>query len=90
MDPPDPGAPPRHDDAFWADLAGARWRRVRLRKADAICEVYGVPIHRAGSYYVRPAYTDGRRWLSDRGYAALRRRLGAGEPARRYGRRPPL
>jgi hypothetical protein len=82
-------APP-HDDAFWADLADAAWRRVRMRAAGARCEVFGTPIHREGTYYVRPAYTDGRRWLSQRGYEALRRRThGDAAPARNYGRRPP-
>jgi hypothetical protein len=86
---PEPGLPP-HDEAFWIELSEATWRRVRLHSADARCAVFGTEIHRQGSYYVRPAYTDGVRWLSQRGYEALQHRIaGPGAPARRYGRRPP-
>jgi hypothetical protein len=74
----------------WDELAAASWRRVRLRDSSACCAVFGTPLQPAEGYYVRPAYTDGRRWLSERGYAALRHHMsGEGAPARRYGRRPP-
>jgi hypothetical protein len=82
----EPGLP-AHDAAFWADLAGRRWRRVKGRDAAAVCAVFGTPLHRAGTYYLRPVYTDGVLWLSQRGYEALRRRAGEGVPPRRYGRR---
>ena len=91
MDADEPGLPD-HDDAFWADLAVRRWRRRKWRGdpagVGATCAVFGTPIHRAGTYYLRPAYTDGTRWLSQRGYEALQRRLGQDDPSRRYGRRP--
>lgn len=66
---------PQVDDAVWADLAARRWRRTRWRKdlsPEATCAAYGTPIHRAGTYYRRPAYTDGALWLSQQGHDALR------------------
>ena len=88
---PDPG------EAVWADLARSRWRRVRWRRSRtpeappelAVCAAYGTPIHRAGTYYVRPAYTDGHRWLSQQGYDALIRRTQSRRASRRSGERPP-
>lgn len=67
------------DDAFWDDLAARSWRRVKWRRADAEaglarCIAYDRPIHRAGTYYVRPAYTDGERWLSQQAYDEMIRR----------------
>ena len=89
----EPPGLPAHDDAFWADLGARRWRRAKWRgdtdAPDAVCAVFGTPIHRAGTYYLRPAYTDGERWLSQRGYEALQARHGRTRPPRRYGRRPP-
>ena len=67
---------PTLSDAAWADLASRRWRRTRWRTgmgADAACAAYGTPIHRAGTYYRRPAYTDGALWLSQQAYDDLRR-----------------
>ncbi len=67
---------PEVDDARWADLATRHWRRTRWRKGmaeDATCAAYGSPIHRNGTYYRRPAYTDGALWLSQQAYDALRK-----------------
>ena len=87
---------PVHDDAFWEALAARPWRRVRWRRstgdaplADARCVAFGLPIHRAGTYYVRPAYTDGAAWLSQQGYDEMVRRTQGERAARRSGRRPP-
>lgn len=81
------------DDALWADLARRPWRRVKWRRTDGAvptetCAAYGTPIHRAGTYYLRPAYTDGERWLSQRGYEELTRRTTGVRPSRRYSRPP--
>ncbi len=81
------------DDALWADLAGRTWRRVKWRRSDGaarteICAAYGTPIHRSGTYYLRPAYTDGERWLSQRGWEELVRRTAGARPSRRYSRPP--
>ena len=71
---------PIHDDAFWTALADARWRRVRWRAGgagppgDARCAAFDLPLHRAGTYYRRPAYTDGQRWLSQQAYDEMVRR----------------
>lgn len=56
--------------------------------ADACCVAYGLPIHRAGTYYVRPAYTDGQSWLSQQGYDEMVRRTAGRRATRRTGRRP--
>ena len=82
------------DDAFWADLARRPWRRLKWRAADgagdtATCLVYGTPIHRAGTYYLRPAYTDGEVWLSQRAYDEMVRRTKGQRASRRYGTGPP-
>lgn len=71
---------PDIDDAVWADLSQRRWRRTRWRKGlaeHATCAAYGTPIHRAGTYYRRPAYTDGTLWLSQQAYDALRQWMDA-------------
>lgn len=82
---PDPG------DAVWRDLAQARWRRVRWRRGigpdDAVCAAFGTPLHRAGTYYRRPVYTDGARWLSQQAYDEMVRRSGA-RASRQSGARP--
>lgn len=68
------------DDAVWADLAARRWRRTRWRRGlgeAATCAAYGTPIHRAGTYYRRPAYTDGALWLSQQAHDDLRRWMDA-------------
>lgn len=74
-----PSVRPEHDDAFWDDLAARTWRRVRWRRSrspeappeGARCVAFDTPIHRVGTYYVRPAYTDGNVWLSQQGYDAM-------------------
>lgn len=67
-----PSARPPHDDAFWERLAQRPWRRVRWRARkgapEAVCLAYGTPLHRAGTYYLRPVYTDGAAWLSQQAY----------------------
>lgn len=86
-----PSVRPEHDDAFWADLAARPWRRVRWRKArspdappeGARCVAFDTPIHRAGTYYVRPAYTDGAVWLSQQGYDAMVRHARGVRPTRK-------
>jgi len=44
---------------------------------DATCAAYQTPIHRTGTYYRRPAYTDGTVWLSQQAYDDLRRWMDA-------------
>ena len=85
-----PSVRPAHDDAFWEALAARAWRRVRWRRGespggDATCAAFGLPIHRVGTYYVRPAYTDGEAWLSQQGYDEMIRRT-TGQPASRRSR----
>ena len=90
-----PSVRPAHDDAFWEALAARPWRRVRWRRtpdgageappADARCIAFDLPIHRTGTYYVRPAYTDGAAWLSQQGYDEMVRRT-TGCPASRRSR----
>jgi len=73
-----PSVRPAHDDAFWEALAARPWRRVKWRAGEgapeATCLAYGTPIHRAGTYYLRPAYTDGEAWLSQQAYDEMIRR----------------
>ena len=91
-----PSVRPEHDESFWAGLAEADWRRVRWRRArspdappeGAVCAAFGTPIHRAGTYYVRPAYTDGVRWLSQQAYDRMVRVARGHRASRRSGRRP--
>ncbi|HYE96233.1 MAG TPA: hypothetical protein VD962_08490 [Rubricoccaceae bacterium] len=84
-----PERPSAPDDAFWADLARRPWRRVKWRRTvaspAATCLVYGTPIHRVGTYYLRPAYTDGAVWLSQRAYDEMVRRTKGPRASRRYG-----
>lgn len=84
---------PEHDDAFWEALASRVWRRVRWRRGeaptDALCVAFGLPLHRAGTYYVRPAYTDGAVWLSQQGYDEMVRRTTGGRASRRSRPGPP-
>ena len=66
-----------HGDAFWEALARRPWRRVRWRANDApeaVCLAYGTPLHRPGTYYLRPAYTDGEAWLCQQAYDEMIRR----------------
>lgn len=68
-------------DAFWQDLAQSTWRRKKWRQTDPhpeamVCCAFGTPIHRAGTYYLRPAYTDGKRWLSQQAYRVMCDKLG--------------
>lgn len=87
---------PEHDDAFWDALAARPWRRVRWRRdstsdappQDARCIAFGLPIHRTGTYYVRPAYSDGSDWLSQQGYDAMVRQTQQRRASRRHGGRP--
>lgn len=79
------------DDAFWAGLARRPWRRVKWRRSDGeppseVCHAFGTPIHRPGTYYLRPAYTDGEVWLSQRAYEEMVRRTRGEAPSRRYSR----
>ncbi len=91
-----PSVRPAHDDAFWDALAARDWRRVRWRQSrspeappeGARCLAYGRPIHRQGTYYVRPAYTDGADWLSQQAYDEMVRRTGRRRASRRSGERP--
>ncbi|HLT45737.1 MAG TPA: hypothetical protein VK002_00790, partial [Rubricoccaceae bacterium] len=73
-----PSALPEHDDAFWEALARRPWRRVKWRATadapEAVCVAFGTPIHRPGTYYLRPAYTDGEAWLSQQAYDEMIRR----------------
>lgn len=76
-----PSVRPPVSEAVWADLASRSWRRVRWRAGlgeDAVCAAYGTPIHREGTYYRRPAYTDGAVWLSQQAHDELRRRSATG------------
>ncbi len=91
-----PSVRPDHDDAFWESLAEAEWRRVRWRTSrtpdappeGAMCVAFETPIHRTGTYYVRPAYTDGERWLSQQAYDQMIRRVRQRRASRRSGERP--
>lgn len=90
-----PSVRPEHDDAFWDALAARDWRRVRWRRSrspeappeGAVCVAFGTPIHRRGTYYVRPAYTDGTDWLSQQGYDAMVRNTRGRRASRKTGRR---
>ena len=91
-----PSVRPVHDDAFWDALAERDWQRVRWRRSrspvappeGARCVAYDRPIHRRGTYYVRPAYTDGADWLSQQGYDEMVRRTRRRRASRRSGERP--
>ena len=86
---------PEHDDAFWEALAARDWRRIRWRRSrspdappeGAVCVAYGTPIHRRGTYYVRPAYTDGTEWLSQQAYDVMIRKARGRRASRRSGTR---
>ena len=90
-----PSVRPEHDDAFWDALAARAWRRVRWRRSQtpdappegAVCLAYGTPIHRRGTYSVRPAYTDGADWLSQQAYDEMVRRTRGRRASRRSGTR---
>ncbi len=77
-----PSVRPEHDDDFWAALAAREWRRVRWRAgvadvpAEARCAAFETPLHRAGTYYRRPVYTDGGAWLSQPAHDEMMRRAG--------------
>ncbi len=81
------------DDAFWESLAERTWHRAKWRRSDGSppterCAAYGTPLHRPGTYYLRPAYTDGERWLSQRAYEEMVRRTSGRRPSRRYSAPP--
>jgi hypothetical protein len=83
------------NDAFWAELAARPWRRVKWRRGrepagQSRCAVFDTPIHRVGTYYLRPAYTDGEIWISQRAYEEMVRRTSDVPPSRSYGRRDDL
>ena len=64
---------PEYDDTFWEELARRPWKRKRWHRTDGsveseTCFVYGTPIHRKGTYYLRPAYTDGDVWICQQAY----------------------
>lgn len=90
-----PSVRPAHDDVYWEVLADRDWRRVRWRRRQspaappegAVCVAYGTPIHRAGTYYVRPAYTDGAGWLCQQAYDEMIRRTAGRRASRRSGTR---
>ncbi|HCR48121.1 MAG TPA: hypothetical protein PLL64_05865 [Rhodothermales bacterium] len=72
----------------WEALAQTDWQRKKWRQNETIygvCCVYGTPIHREGTYYLRPAYTDGKRWMSARAYREMCLRIGR-HFSNRYGR----
>ena len=77
-----PSVRPEHDAAFWAGLAARPWRRVRWRAgvadvpAEARCVAFDTPLHRSGTYYRRPVYTDGSVWLSQPGHDEMMRQTG--------------
>lgn len=91
-----PGVRPERDEAFWDILAARTWRRVKWRQdktpdappEGARCVAFGTPIHRAGTYYVRPAYTDGADWLSQQAYEEMVRRTRGTRASRRYTQAP--
>lgn len=66
---------PDRDDAFWQTLAARDWRRTRTAPANAVCLAFGTPIHRLGTYYRRPAYSDGAVWLSQQAYDTMMRHV---------------
>jgi len=81
----------RHDDAFWEALARRAWKRVKWHRTDRTprsetCHAYGTPIHRQGTYYLRPAYTDGELWLCQQAYDEMIRRTQGRRASRRYSR----
>ncbi len=79
---------PDHDDDFWKELADRPWRRVKWRQVDDIegrtCAAYDRPLHRSGTYYLRPAYTDGEIWLCQQAYDEMTRRTKAQRATRSY------
>ena len=48
----------------------------------ARCAAFGTPLHRAGTYYRRPVYTDGAVWLSQQAFDEMTRRAGGGRASR--------
>ena len=82
------------DDAFWSALAGRTWRRAKWHRTDGSpsterCAAYDTPLHRPGTYYLRPAYTDGEVWLCQRAYEEMVRRTEGRRPSRRTAGRQP-
>ena len=63
----------------WASLAQKPWVRMKWREMPAqstVCCVFGTPIHRKGTYYLRPAYFDGTLWMSQQAYKEMCRQVG--------------
>jgi hypothetical protein len=58
----------------WIALSKRNWKRKRGRNVNdeiQLCCVFGTPIHRLGTYYVRPAYTDGELWMCKKAYQKM-------------------
>ncbi len=73
----------------WAELAKRKWLRRKWRSsgktgAIASCMICVRPIHNKESYYVRPAYTDGKDWMCVRCYRDMRKAVG-GDMSNKYG-----
>lgn len=87
----DEGEPSSPGAARWADLRAVRWRRKKWRPGsetseDRRCVACGLVLHPAGSYYLRPAYWDGDRWMCVRCHHEMMH--AEGQPSdNRYGRR---
>lgn len=83
---------PEHDAAFWEELAGRSWKRIRWHRTDRsveteTCFAYATPLHRKGTYYLRPGYTDGEIWLCQQAYDEMIERV-EGRRASRAGPHP--
>ena len=71
---------PEHDQAFWEELADRSWHRARWHRTDGspvseTCFAFGKPLHRKGTYYLRPVYTDGEIWLCQQAYDEMIERV---------------
>lgn len=73
----------------WAEIAEKTWIRRRWRSINTEqdhCFVCEAPFNRPDTYYVRPAYTDGSRWMCASCFDEMTDALGDGLD-HRYGRR---
>ncbi len=75
-----PSVRPEHEEAFWIALAGRQWKRVRWHRSDGsveseTCIAFGSPLHRKGTYYLRPVYTDGKTYLCQQAYDEMIERV---------------
>lgn len=76
-------------EELWARFARSVWRRKKWRQtgeAPGRCALCALPFHRAGTYYLRPVYTDGTHWICRACHHALVLRTGQ-TPVDRYGSR---